>query len=121
MREPPAEEALLTVLLKKGLLSTEQVRLAQVYSQEHNRDLRQSILELNLISAEVLNQLAVTANRLHHKITAAYLGDTGRFVVKKTGNSVLVTASESASSLSSGSSRARSPNGKLFGMGSNRK
>ncbi len=54
----PAEEALLTVLLKKGLLSTEQVRVAQVYSQEHNRDLRQSILELNLISAEVLNQLA---------------------------------------------------------------
>jgi len=54
----PAEEALVTVLLKKGLLSTEQVRVAQVYSQEHNRDLRQAILELNLISAEVLNQLA---------------------------------------------------------------
>ena len=54
----PAEEALITVLLKKGLLSTEQVRTAQVYSQEHNRDLRQSILELNLISPEVLNQLA---------------------------------------------------------------
>jgi type IV pilus assembly protein PilB len=54
----PAEEALITVLLKKGLLSTEQVHTAQVYSQEHNRDLRQAILELNLISPEVLNQLA---------------------------------------------------------------
>ncbi len=54
----PAEEALITVLLKKGLLTTEQVRAAQLYGQEHNRDLRQSILELNLISPEVLNQLA---------------------------------------------------------------
>jgi type IV pilus assembly protein PilB len=54
----PAEEALITVLLKKGLLTTEQVRVAQLYGQEHNRDLRQAILELNLISPEVLNQLA---------------------------------------------------------------
>ena len=54
----PAEEALITVLLKKGLLATEQVRAAQVYGQEHNRDLRQSILELNLISPDLLNQLA---------------------------------------------------------------
>ncbi len=54
----PVEEALLTVLLKKGLLSTEQVRIAQVYGQEHNRDLRQSILELNLISPDLLNHLA---------------------------------------------------------------
>jgi type IV pilus assembly protein PilB len=46
------------VLLKRGLLSTEQVRTAQVYSQENKRDLRQSILELNLISPDVLNQLA---------------------------------------------------------------
>ena len=30
----------------------------QAYGQEHNRDLRQAILELNLISPEVLNQLA---------------------------------------------------------------
>ena len=36
----------------------DQVRVAQVYGQEHNRDLRQSILELNLISPELLNQLA---------------------------------------------------------------
>src|SRR5262249_41663890 len=41
-----------------GLLSTEQVRTAQVYSQERSRDLRQAILELNLISPDVLNQLA---------------------------------------------------------------
>jgi type II secretory ATPase GspE/PulE/Tfp pilus assembly ATPase PilB-like protein len=52
------EEALLTVLLKKGLLSIDQVRIAQVYGQEHGRDLRQSILELNLISPDLLNQLA---------------------------------------------------------------
>jgi hypothetical protein len=54
----PAEEALITVLLKRSLLSTEQVRSAQLYGQEHNRDLRQAILELNLISPDVLNQLA---------------------------------------------------------------
>ena len=54
----PAEDALITVLLKRGLLSTDQARTAQLYGQEHNRDLRQAILELNLISPEVLNQLA---------------------------------------------------------------
>ena len=54
----PAEEALITVLQKKGLLTAEQVRVAQLYGQEHNRDLRQAILELNLISPELLNQLA---------------------------------------------------------------
>ena len=54
----PAEETLITVLLKKGLLTTDQVRTAQIYGQEHNRDLRQSILELNLISPDLLNQLA---------------------------------------------------------------
>jgi type II secretory ATPase GspE/PulE/Tfp pilus assembly ATPase PilB-like protein len=54
----PAEEALVTVLLHRGLLSTEQVRAARTYSKEHHRDLRQSILELNLISAETLNLLA---------------------------------------------------------------
>ncbi len=54
----PAEETLITVLLRKGLVTTEQVHAAQVYGKEHNRDLRQAILELNLISPEVLNQLA---------------------------------------------------------------
>jgi type IV pilus assembly protein PilB len=68
----PAEEALITVLLKKGLLSTEQVRAAQVYGQEHNRDLRQAILELNLISPDLLNQLAF--ERL-----STLSGDNGQF------------------------------------------
>jgi type II secretory ATPase GspE/PulE/Tfp pilus assembly ATPase PilB-like protein len=54
----PIEQALLTVLVNKGLLSPDQIRIAQVYSEEHNRDLRQAILELNLISPELLNQLA---------------------------------------------------------------
>ena len=54
----PVEQVLVTVLLKRGLLSTEQVRAAQVYCHEHKRDLRQAILELNLISPELLNQLA---------------------------------------------------------------
>jgi type IV pilus assembly protein PilB len=54
----PAEQALVTAFLKKGLLSTDQVRVAQVYSNEHKRDLRQAILELNLISPDLLNQLA---------------------------------------------------------------
>jgi type IV pilus assembly protein PilB len=67
----PAEEALIAVLMKRGLLSTEQVRTAQVYSQEHNRDLRQAILELNLITADVLNQLAF--ERL-----SALAGDNGQ-------------------------------------------
>jgi type IV pilus assembly protein PilB len=49
---------LIKVLLKKGLLSVEQVRAAQVYGEERKRDLRQSILELNLISPELVNQLA---------------------------------------------------------------
>ncbi len=54
----PVEENLITVLLKRGLLTTDQVRAAQLYGQEHNRDLRQAILELNLISPDLLNQLA---------------------------------------------------------------
>jgi type II secretory ATPase GspE/PulE/Tfp pilus assembly ATPase PilB-like protein len=54
----PVEDVLVTVLLKRGLLSTESVRAAQVYCQEHGRDLRQAILELNLISPETLNLLA---------------------------------------------------------------
>jgi type IV pilus assembly protein PilB len=54
----PVEQALITVLLRKGLLSTGQVQTAQSYGQEHGRDLRQAILELNLISPELLNQLA---------------------------------------------------------------
>ncbi len=52
------DQALVLLLLKRGLLSTEQARAAQLYCDEHNRDLRQSILELNLISPDLLNQLA---------------------------------------------------------------
>ena len=66
------------MLLKKGLLSTEQVRLAQVYGQEHNRDLRQSILELNLISPDLLNQLAF--ERL-----SALAGDNGQIGASRRG------------------------------------
>jgi type II secretory ATPase GspE/PulE/Tfp pilus assembly ATPase PilB-like protein len=54
----PVEQSLVSVLLERALLTAEQVRLAQVYGQEHHRDLRQTILELNLISPDVLNQLA---------------------------------------------------------------
>jgi len=54
----PVENALIAVFLQRGLLTTEQVRAAQIYSVEHKRDLRQSILELNLISPALLNQLA---------------------------------------------------------------
>src|SRR5262249_25546060 len=54
----PAESALISVFLKRGLLTNDQVRAAQAYGTKHNRDLRQAILELNLISPELLNQLA---------------------------------------------------------------
>jgi type IV pilus assembly protein PilB len=52
------DQALAVLLINRGLLSAESARVAQVYCDEHNRDLRQSILELNLISPDVLNQLA---------------------------------------------------------------
>jgi type II secretory ATPase GspE/PulE/Tfp pilus assembly ATPase PilB-like protein len=54
----PADQALLTALVKNGLLSVEQIQSAQRYGLENHRDLRQSILELNLISPEKLNSLA---------------------------------------------------------------
>jgi type IV pilus assembly protein PilB len=54
----PEEEVLVSVLIKKGLVTADQIREAQSYGQEHGRDLRQSILELALISPEILNQLA---------------------------------------------------------------
>jgi type IV pilus assembly protein PilB len=46
------------VLIQNGLITTEQWQAAQRYGRENNRDLRQSILELNLISPERLNALA---------------------------------------------------------------
>jgi type IV pilus assembly protein PilB len=54
----PADEALVQALIKRGLFTSDQVRSAQQYGAEHGRDLRQSILELNLISPDLLNQLA---------------------------------------------------------------
>jgi type IV pilus assembly protein PilB len=54
----PEEEVLVSVLVKRGLVTREQIREAQSYGLEHQRDLRQSILELALISPEILNELA---------------------------------------------------------------
>jgi type IV pilus assembly protein PilB len=54
----PAEQLLITALLKNGMLTGEQVQKAQRYGLENHLDLRQSILELNLISPERLNELA---------------------------------------------------------------
>jgi type II secretory ATPase GspE/PulE/Tfp pilus assembly ATPase PilB-like protein len=52
------EEVLVQALIKRELVTSDQVRSAQQYGLEHQRDLRQSILELNLISPEQLNELA---------------------------------------------------------------
>ncbi|MGC8641596.1 MAG: GspE/PulE family protein [Isosphaeraceae bacterium] len=54
-----AENLLVQALTRRELLTAEQVREAQFYSMEHERDLKQSILELNLISSDKLNQLAL--------------------------------------------------------------
>jgi type IV pilus assembly protein PilB len=56
--QSPHDEALHTALVRYGLLTSEQLEVAQRYGREHQRDLRQSILELNLISPERLNELA---------------------------------------------------------------
>jgi type IV pilus assembly protein PilB len=55
---PEPDQALATALMHQGMLSVEQIQKAQRYGAENHRDLRQSILELNLISPEVLNALA---------------------------------------------------------------
>ncbi len=52
------DQVLIELLIKRGLLSNDGARSAQLYCDEHNRDLRQAILELNLISPDLLNQLA---------------------------------------------------------------
>jgi type IV pilus assembly protein PilB len=49
---------LIKVLLQRGLLSAEQIRMAQDYGQQNHRDFRQSILELNLLTPERINELA---------------------------------------------------------------
>ena len=40
------------VLMQSGLITMDQLQAAQLYSEENHRDLRQAILELNLISAD---------------------------------------------------------------------
>ncbi|QEH36762.1 Putative type II secretion system protein E [Aquisphaera giovannonii] len=54
----PEEEALVHALIRRGLVTSDQLRTAQQYGVERGRDLRQAILEMNLISPELLNQLA---------------------------------------------------------------
>jgi type II secretory ATPase GspE/PulE/Tfp pilus assembly ATPase PilB-like protein len=54
----PDEEVLVQALIKRGLVTSDQVRTSQQFGSEHQCDLRQSILELNLISPELLNELA---------------------------------------------------------------
>jgi type II secretory ATPase GspE/PulE/Tfp pilus assembly ATPase PilB-like protein len=45
-------------LTRSGLLSPDQLVIAQQYARDHNCDIRQAILELNLISTERLNAIA---------------------------------------------------------------
>ncbi len=52
------DEVLASVLVKSGMLTDDQLHSARLYGEERQRDLRQSILEMNLISPERLNQLA---------------------------------------------------------------
>ncbi len=44
------DDALAKILVRFGLVSDEQVREAIHYSQEHRRDLKQAVMELNLIA-----------------------------------------------------------------------
>jgi len=55
---PAADQGLIAALVHNGLLTAEQVAAVQKYGAENHRDVRQSILELNLISPEMLNTLA---------------------------------------------------------------
>ncbi|APW62908.1 GspE/PulE family protein [Paludisphaera borealis] len=54
----PEDEVMASVLVNKGMLTGEQLTLARQYGAERDTDLKQAILELNLISPERLNQLA---------------------------------------------------------------
>jgi type IV pilus assembly protein PilB len=53
-----SDRALGMVLVQKGLLTAEQLQSAYVYGRQNQRDLRQTVLELNLIAPERLNALA---------------------------------------------------------------
>jgi len=52
------DSALVDLLLTRGMIDGEQLLSAWNYSKDHDRDLRRSIVELNLIAPERLNQLA---------------------------------------------------------------
>ncbi len=54
----PADQALGNLLVQKGLLTPDQLQAAHAYGQRHQRDLRQSILEMNVVPPERLNALA---------------------------------------------------------------
>lgn len=54
----PTEQGIGPFLVQQGLLSGDQLLVAQRYAREHSLDLRQAILELNLISSDKLNVLA---------------------------------------------------------------
>ena len=72
-----ADQTLATVLIQSGLISMDQLHAAQLYSVENHRDLRQAILELNLISAERLNALAF------ERLTALAGGNGGGVSVER--------------------------------------
>ena len=55
---PGADDPLIAALTHNGMLNGEQIQKAQRYGAENHRDLRQAILELNLISPDTLNALA---------------------------------------------------------------
>jgi type IV pilus assembly protein PilB len=55
---PSGDSALGPILIEQGLLTVDQWLSAQQYARDHNLDVRQAILELNLISSERLNALA---------------------------------------------------------------
>ena len=54
----PGDQSLVTALISSGLLTDHQITTAQLYAEKNQLDLRQSILELSLISPERLNMLA---------------------------------------------------------------
>ncbi len=52
------DQNLVAALMKSGMVTADQVQKAQRYSLENHREFRQAVLELNLISSEMLNALA---------------------------------------------------------------
>lgn len=52
------DAALAAVLIKNGVLTADQVEEARRFAEEHRREFKLAVLEMNLISPERLNQLA---------------------------------------------------------------